>query len=164
MASSSRSGEVKAWSMAFLHGTRFSGQAQGANPQGGTAWWQKLPQAAAFGLVVRRNHQPTPPTFLTRHRACKGQPSSPEWQGHGYTLLLITPGDSPGEGLTANRNQLTATRWPRSRAGQAQRAHLPTAPFAYKPLPANPTLGFSSLGCRAARLPTSCSSGCTITK
>lgn len=41
-------------------------------------------------------------------------------------LLLITPGHSPGEeGLAANRDQLTATRWPRSRASRARRAPLP---------------------------------------
>lgn len=41
-------------------------------------------------------------------------------------LLLITPGDSPGEeGLAANWDQLTATKWPQSRASQARRAPLP---------------------------------------
>lgn len=35
-------------------------------------------------------------------------------------------GDSPGEELAANWDQLTASRWPRSRASQAHRAPLPT--------------------------------------
>lgn len=33
-----------------------------------------------------------PLTFLTRHKACKGQPSSLEWQGYGYTCCSSRQG------------------------------------------------------------------------
>lgn len=66
-----KAGEGRALSMAFLHGTRSSGQARGTTPQGGTIQWQKLLQATAFGFVVGRNRHL--PTFLARLRAWKGQ-------------------------------------------------------------------------------------------
>lgn len=66
-------------------------------------------------------------------------------------LLLITPGDSPGEeGLLANQDQLTATRWPHPRASQAQNAPRPTTcPLSVQTSSHKPSTGVRFAGLRS---------------